>query len=139
MARPTMLKICFVIAALSCIGAATSYAAGSSLITSSLLIGGGTYSPSNKVTIQVQVSGPAATCDPSNATNPCQMYAAKSKHGSGDRVIATNNLDPKVYYQTVNPSVATGTWTVSATESFTTATSWTASRIVAMSFCEPRS
>jgi len=126
MARPTILKICFVIAALSCIGAATSYAAGSSLITSSLLIGGGTYSPSNKVSVQVAVSGPAASCDPSNATNPCQMYGAKSKHGSGDRVIATNNLDPKVYYYTVDPSVATSTWTVSATESFTLTSAWTA-------------
>lgn len=126
MARPTIFKICFIIAALSCIGAATSYAANSSLISGSLIIGGGTYSPSNKVTVQVAVSGPAATCDPSNATNPCQSYAAKSKHGSGDRVIATNNLDPKVYYKTVDVSVATSTWTVSATESFTTAASWTA-------------
>ena len=123
-----MFKICFIIAALSCLGAVQSvpsYAAGSSSISGSILIGGGTFSPSNKVTIQVQVSGPAATCDPSNTTNPCQTYAAKSKHSSGDRVMATNNTDPKVYYKTVAVSSGTDAFLPDVTESFTNTANWT--------------
>lgn len=126
MARPTILKICIVIAALSCIGAATSYAAGSSSITGTIVIGGGTFSPSNKVSVDVAVSGPAAGCNPSIATNPCQTYAAKSKHSSGDRISATNNSDPKTYYKTVPASTALSSSAPDVTESFTNPANWTA-------------
>lgn len=121
MARPTVLKICFVIAALSSYGATNSFAALSSSISGSILIGGGTYSPSSKVTVNVSV-GPTG-CDP-NTTATCQQYAAKSKHSSGDRVIATNNTDPKVYYKTVVQTLPLET-VGSATEEFTATASWT--------------
>lgn len=124
MARPTVLKICFVIAALSSIGIAnSSYAALSAEISSSISIGGGTYSPSNKVTIKVSV-GPTG-CDPSLPQSTCQQYVAKSKHASGDRVFATNNADPKVYYKTVATTLTLEA-PASATESFTATASWTA-------------
>jgi len=124
MARPTILKICFVIAALSCIGAATSsHAALSSAITGSILIGGGTYSPSSKVTVNVSV-GPTA-CDPSLPGATCQQYCVKSKHSAGDRVFSSNNTDPKVYYKTVAVT-STAEACASATDSFTVATAWTA-------------
>lgn len=123
MARPTIMKICFVIAALSTMAVVTnSHAALSKEISSSIAIGGGTYAPSNKVTIKVSV-GPAA-CDPSLPANACQQYAAKSKHSSGDRVFATNNTDPKVYYKTV-ASTLTLEAPASATEEFTATASWT--------------
>lgn len=123
MARPTVLKICFVIAALSCMAATTSHAALSKEISSSISIGGGTYSPSNKVTIKVSV-GPTG-CDPSIQASTCQQYVAKSKHSSGDRVFATNNTDPKVYYKTVATTLTLEN-PGSATEEFTATASWTA-------------
>lgn len=124
MARPTILKICFVIAALSCIGVAnSSHAAESKQITGPIQIGGGTFSPSNKVTVYVSV-GPAG-CDPSIASATCQQYTAKSKHSAGDRVISSNNSDPKVYYKTVVTTTALEA-PASATESFTATASWTA-------------
>jgi hypothetical protein len=126
MARPTMFKICFVIAALSCIGVADSHAASSKLISAPITIGGGTFSPSNKVNIIVAVSGPAANCSPTNATNPCQVYSVKSKHTTGDRVFATNSTDPKIYYKTVPITADTSTYTANITEVFTDTKIWTA-------------
>lgn len=121
MARPTTLKICFVIAALSTVAAATSYAAESTVITGPIQIGGGTFSPSNKVSINALV-GPSG-CDPSTATT-CQQYAAKSKHASGDRIMSTNSSDPKIYYKTV--TTATTLEAADLTESFTDPANWTA-------------
>lgn len=121
MARPTTLKICFVIAALSTFAAATSYAASETkVITGPIQIGGGTYAPSNKVSIDVVV-GPSG-CDPDTATT-CQQYAAKSKHASGDRIFVTNSSDPKIYYKTV--TTATTLEAADLTETFSTDT-WTA-------------
>lgn len=78
-----LLKICFVAALL--ISANSAYATGTN-ISSATTLGGGTFSPSNKVNIQ------AVSTD----TN----YAAQSKHISGDRQLGTNNLDPKLHYTT---------------------------------------
>jgi len=80
--------------------AATAAFGAATTISAPLVIGGGTYSPSNKVTITYE-SGPEAT----NAAT----YAARSKHSAGDRVIATNNSDPKMYYSAVNITLATPT------------------------------
>ncbi|HEY3308656.1 MAG TPA: hypothetical protein VGJ93_09400 [Desulfuromonadaceae bacterium] len=78
-----MLKICFIIA-LS-LGAASAYA--ESTITNSVSMGGGSFSPSNKVTIRVDSNGTA--------------YTAKSNHASGDRIVAANSADPKMWYKKV--------------------------------------
>jgi hypothetical protein len=99
-----MLKICFVIALTAC--AASAY--GASTISSPLVLGGGTYSPSNKVTLSVD----------STANN----YTAKSKHGAGDRIIVTNNTDPRLWYKTVN---ITASNEVSATSEVLSSSSWT--------------
>ena len=89
MSTKSTFKLCLVIAltltAASAFGAART-------ITGTEVIGGGTFSPSNKVSISYQ-AGP----DVSNASG----YAAKSKHAAGNRVIATNNTDPKMYYSEV--------------------------------------
>ena len=95
MSNKNIFKLCLVIAlavtATSAFGAATT-------ISGALQIGGGTFSPSNKVTITYE-SGPAA----SNAS----AYAARAKHAAGNRIIATNNTDPKIYYSEVAVTVAT--------------------------------
>jgi len=73
-------------------------------ITGATTIGGGTFSPSNKVKINVV----ATTVN----------YAACSGHTSGDRSICTNNVDPKLYWS--SKSVGSDPQTVSsATASFT--------------------
>lgn len=101
MAKKDMFKLCLVAAVT--MTASTSLAAG---LTSSTVLGGGTFSPSNKVTINVIAT----------ATN----YAAKSGHTNGDRTMFTNNTDPKMYYTTkatgTNPETVSGaTETVSWT------------------------
>lgn len=110
MSNKSIFKLCLVIAlatsAASAFGAATT-------ISGTVQIGGGTFSPSNKVTITYD-AGPAAT----NAST----YVAKSKHAAGDRQMATNNTDPKMYYKTV--AVATAAESSSSTETFG-GTSWT--------------
>lgn len=121
MAKPTIKKICFVVAVLACLGASVASAADSTVIsTSAMQIGGGTFSPSNKVSLMVAV-GPTG-CTPTGTV--CQQYAAKSKHASGDRIIATNNLDPKIYYKTVATTLVTEA--IAATEEFTATGTWTA-------------
>lgn len=104
MSKKSYFKLAFVIAVLSSLAAVNVYAAESKEISGSMMLGGGTFSPSSKVTIKVSV-GPAS-CDPSLQGSTCQQYAACSKHSSGDRIICTNNTDPKVYYSTV-PTTAT--------------------------------
>lgn len=76
-----LFKICFVAALL--LAASSSYASN---ITGSTVIGGGTFSPSNKVNI--------------NAVATTTNYSAESKHLSGDRIMGTNNVDPKMYWTT---------------------------------------
>jgi hypothetical protein len=95
MSNKSIFKLCLVIA-LSI--AATSAYGAATTISGQLQIGGGTFSPSNKVTITYD-SGPASD----NASS----YVAKSKHSAGDRIIATSNADPKMYYSQVDVSVVT--------------------------------
>jgi hypothetical protein len=99
-----LLKICFVIALTAC--AASAY--GTTIISIPVQLGGGSYSPSNKVKIAVDTSSTA--------------YTAKSKHASGDRVIATNNSDPKMWYKTV--AVANDVETATITDVLSSA-AWT--------------
>lgn len=98
-----LLKICFVAALL--ISASSAYAASN--LTGPTVIGGGTFSPSNKVNIQAVATSTA--------------YSAESKHLSGDRIIGTNNTDPKLYWTTASVGSAA---TAPASESVSY-TSWT--------------
>lgn len=111
MSNKNIFKLCLVIALTV---TATSAFGTSTNISGALTIGGGTFSPSNKVTISYD-SGPTS----SNASS----YAARSKHSAGDRVMATNNTDPKMYYSVVNVTLATPTST--STDTFTAAGAWT--------------
>jgi len=99
-----LLKICFIIALTTC--AVSAY--GASTISVPLQLGGGSYSPSNKVTITVD----------SVATG----YTAKSQHASGDRVIATNNQDPKMWFKTVAVGTAAE---AAATSDVLSSAAWT--------------
>lgn len=102
MAKKDIFKVCLIAAVVM---SASSAMAG---ITGTTSIGGGTFSPSNKVTINVESTG----------TN----YAAKSGHSSGDRTIFTNNIDPKMVW--TSKTVGSAPDTVSgATEAVTT--TWT--------------
>jgi hypothetical protein len=60
-------------------------------VSSSTVIGGGTYAPSAKVTIKVISTAGA--------------YAATSQHLTGKKEFGTNNQDPKIYFK---DSVASG-------------------------------
>ena len=84
MTRKDIFKVCLVAAVT--MSASSAFAA---TITGSTVLGGGTYSPSNNVTIDVKANSTA--------------YAAKSAHNSGDRTLFTNNSDPKMYYTTKAP------------------------------------
>lgn len=95
MSNKSIFKLCLVIALT--VSAASAFGAATTL-SGTVLIGGGTFSPSNKVTITYD-AGP----DASNASG----YAARSKHAAGNRVMATNNSDPKMYWSEVNVTLAT--------------------------------
>lgn len=103
MAKKDIYKVCLVAAVV--MSASSAMAAG---LTSSTVIGGGTFSPSNKVVINVKSESTA--------------YAACSGHSSGDRSIFTNNSDPKMVWTT--KAVGTNPGTIgNATEA--TPGSWT--------------
>ena len=90
----SLFKICFVAALL--ISASSAFAGGTgTTITGTTVIGGGTFSPSNKVNI--------------NARSTTVNYSAQSKHLSGDRQIGTNNTDPKMYWTSSPVGSAVGT------------------------------
>ena len=97
-----LLKICFVAALL--ISASSAYASN---ITGPTVIGGGTFSPSNKVNIQAVATSVA--------------YSAESKHLSGDRIIGTNNTDPKLYW----PTATIGSAATAPGSATVVYTSWT--------------
>jgi len=122
MAKKSIFKICFIIAAVSALGATGAFAATS--ISTPTVLGGGTFSPSKSVTINVATgNGTNTTCAAdSTASNPCNSYGARSKHNSGDRILATTNSEPKTYFSTVDISASVGD--ASITEDFTSG--WTA-------------
>lgn len=100
-----LFKICFVIALTAC--AASAY--GATIISSApVSLGGGSYSPSNKVQVSVDTTANA--------------YTAKAKHGSGDRLFATNNTDPKMWFKTVDVS---STVEASSTSDVLSTAAWT--------------
>ena len=99
-----LLKICFVAALL--ISASSAYA--TSNISGATVLGGGTFSPSNKVNIQAIATSTA--------------YSAQSKHLSGDRQVGTNSTDPKLYWTTATVGSAS---TAPANGETTSYTTWT--------------
>lgn len=111
MSSKSTFKLCLIIAL--AMSASSAFGGNPTTISSQIVIGGGTFSPSNKVSITYE-AGPTS----SNAST----YAAKSKHSAGDRVIATNNSDPKIYYSQVAVSVVTPT--SASTDTFG-GTAWT--------------
>lgn len=94
MSNKSLFKLCLVVALT--LSAASAFATATT-ISGTVVIGGGTFSPSNKVSITYD-AGPTAGA----ATG----YAARSKHAAGNRVMATNNTDPKMYYSEVNVTLA---------------------------------
>ena len=101
-----LFKICFVAALL--ISAGSAYASGTS-ISGTTIIGGGTFSPSNKVII--------------GCASLATEYSAQAKHNAGDRIIGFNNKDPKMYWSqgVVGSTVTTPTDTAADH----TASGWT--------------
>lgn len=89
-----LFKLCFVAALLITASAAFAGGTGTKLSSSSV-IGGGTFSPSNKVDIV--------------ARSTTTAYSAQSKHTSGNRQMGTNNLDPKMYWSALDVGSACGT------------------------------
>ena len=81
MSNKTVIKICFVVATILAAGSAHATS-----ITGSTTIGGGTFSPSNSVTLNCGANSSA--------------YAANASHLNGNRLYFTNNTDPKFYYGT---------------------------------------
>ena len=108
MSNKSVFKLCLVIA----LTISATSAFGATSITSGTQIGGGTFSPSNNVTISYD-AGPAG-----NAT----QYSASAKHGSGDRVIATNSTDPKMWWKKV--AVTASLTAAVSTDTFSSA-AWT--------------
>lgn len=110
MSQKSIFKLCLIIALATSASAAYGTA---TTIGGNTPMGGGTYSPSNKVIVSYD-SGPAS----SNAST----YAARSKHAAGDREIATNNTDPKLWWKPV--TVSSTVTAATSTDTFSSA-AWT--------------
>ena len=106
MTRKNMLKIALTVTLALAAGSAIAATA----VTGAISMGGGSFAPSNNVTI---VAGSTAS-----------TYTAASKHLNGDRTIGTTNTDPKMYFKT---TIAAGTaLTTSDIPDFSSGTSgWT--------------
>lgn len=109
MAKQSVLKIALVIALT--MAASAAYSAD---ITGATDLGGGSFTPSNKVTISVQTNGTSGSFDGT-------QYGAVSKHSSGDKNIASNNSDPKLYFKTA----AVTTSVIAASSNMTFDSTWT--------------
>lgn len=80
MARPTIMKIALIIALTMAAGSA--YA--SDTITAARAVGASSFTPSNNVGVGV------ASAD--------SAYSAHAKHLNGDRIVAFNSTDSKLYF-----------------------------------------
>lgn len=112
MAKQSILKIAIVVA-LSL--AASSTVFGATTISAPTSLGGGSFTPSNKVVISVETNGTADSFDGT-------MYGTVSKHTAGDKNIGSNNADPKLYFKTADVTSDV----ITATSNMTFDTSWTA-------------
>ena len=106
MARPTIMKICLVIALTIAAGesyAATSYTA--TKLTNATAVGAASFTPSNNVTVGVMSSASA--------------YSANAKHLNGDRVIAFTSTDSRLYYSSASSLVGATVDAPSAADTYT--------------------
>lgn len=103
MSKKNLFKLCMVVALT--ISAVSAYGSGS--ISGNTTLGGGTYSPSNKVTVWV---------DSTDAG-----YAATSYHVNGGKSLGTNNIGTKLFWttKTVGSSGSTPGGTTDAFGSWT--------------------
>lgn len=109
MARPTILKVAVVIALTMAASAASA-----ATITGATDLGGGTFTPSNKVKISVATDGTSGSF---NGT----AYGAVAKHDQGDKNIASISTDPKLYFKTA----AVTSTIITASSNMTFDSSWT--------------
>jgi len=105
-----MFKLCLVLALTMAASAAYS-----ATITTQTDLGGGSYTPSNKVSISVATDGATGSF---NGTS----YGAVAKHAQGDKNIASNSLDGKLYFKTA----AVTSTVIPATSNMTFDSAWTA-------------
>jgi hypothetical protein len=80
MNKQILFKVCLV----AVLSLAASSAFANTPLSGTTILGGGTFSPSKNVVI--------------NVISTTNAYAAVSCHQSGDRNIGTNNVDPKIAY-----------------------------------------
>ena len=111
MAKQSILKVALVIA----LTMAASSAFAVKDIAGSTDLGGGTFTPSNKVTVQVATNGTSGSFDGTS-------YGAIAKHSSGDKIIGSNNSDPKLYFKTEAVGAISS---VTAASDMTFNSSWT--------------
>lgn len=110
MAKHNVLKIAVVVA----FTMAASSAFAATTISASTDLGGGTFTPSNKVSISVNTNGTGGSFDGTG-------YGAISKHSAGDKNIASVSGDPKLYFKTASVSSSV----ITATSNMTFDTTWT--------------
>lgn len=115
MARPTMLKLAFVIAlsmAFASAAGATDITSAASFSGANLNVGGSSFSASTKVSLS------AIT----NATNAAsfdgQAYSIRSWHSAGDKTIAGKSGDSRMYFATTTPGNASANSGVAVTDDY---------------------
>jgi len=117
MAKKNLLKLAVVIV-LSMAAASSVYAATATL-SGSTSVGGSSFSSSNKVSAYY-VSDSSATGFQGTA------YGIAAAHFSGDKTIASNQSDAKLYFKTTTPGNATtDAAAISTNTDFTQTTTWT--------------
>lgn len=97
MAKPTMLKLAFVVALTM---AASSAFAVTTFTGPNNNIGGSSFSASTKVTVAAATNGTNST------TYDGQLYSIRSWHSAGDKAIAGQSGDSRLYFATTTPGNA---------------------------------
>ena len=117
MAKKNMLKLAVVVV-LSMAAASASYAATINL-AGATSIGGSSFSASNKVSAYYVSDSTVSTGFAGTA------YGIAAAHGQGDKDIASNHSDAKLFFRTTTPGNATTNAAAIATNTNFTTSSWT--------------
>ncbi|ACD95811.1 hypothetical protein [Trichlorobacter lovleyi] len=117
MAKKNMLKLAVVVV-LSMVAASASYAATLTL-SGATSVGGSSFSSSNKVSAYYVSDSGVSTGFAGTA------YGIAAAHGQGDKAIASNQSDAKLYFKTTTPGNATSVASAIATNTSFTGTDWT--------------
>jgi hypothetical protein len=112
MAKKNLLKLALVIA----LSMAATSAYSATTISVSTALGGSSFSCSNKVDIGIATDG-------TNTQFDGTAYSARSKHFSGDKVIATMSGDSKLYWKT--RAVGSSVDAAATNDTFTATATWT--------------